>query len=53
MERKRIMSKVLLINGSPHEKGCTAAALNEMIETFKKANVETELIHIGKRLHSL
>ena len=43
------MSKVLLINGSPHEKGCVGAALNEMIETFKKANVETELIHIGNK----
>lgn len=43
------MSKVLLINGSPHEKGCTWAALNEMIETFKKENVETELIHIGNK----
>ena len=43
------MSKVLLINGSPHEKGCVGAALNEMIETFSKENVETELIHIGNK----
>ena len=43
------MSKVLLISGSPHEKGCIGTALNEMIETFKKENVETELIHIGNK----
>lgn len=43
------MSKVLLINGSPHENGCTFTALNEMIEVFKKEGVETELIHIGNK----
>jgi multimeric flavodoxin WrbA len=39
--------KVLLLNGSPHDKGCTWAALNEMIEIFKQEGVETELIHVG------
>jgi multimeric flavodoxin WrbA len=29
------MAKVLLINGSPHIKGCTATALDEMIKVFK------------------
>lgn len=43
------MSKVLLINGSPHEKGCTWAALDEMVKTFEKEGVETELIHIGSK----
>ena len=42
--------KVLLINGSPHGKGNTAIALNEMIKIFDAEGVETELIHIGHRV---
>ena len=30
------MKKVLLINGSPNEKGCTALALEEIASTLKK-----------------
>lgn len=41
------MSKVLLLNGSPHVHGCTAAALEEMIKVFEQEGVETELIQIG------
>ena len=43
------MSKVLLINGSPHEHGCTATALEEMIQVFRQEQVETELIQVGGR----
>lgn len=43
------MSKVILLNGSPHSKGCTAAALHEMIKVFKEEGVETELIQIGNQ----
>ncbi|MBE5906025.1 MAG: flavodoxin family protein [Lachnospiraceae bacterium] len=42
------MAKVLLLNGSPNEKGCTATALQEMISVFEKEGVETELIQVGK-----
>lgn len=42
--------KVLLINGSPHTKGNTSIALNEMIKIFEEAGVETELIHIGNKV---
>ena len=41
------MSKVLLINGSPHANGCTATALKEMIKVFNEDGVETELIQVG------
>ena len=41
------MSKVLLLNGSPHQDGCTHAALKEMIDIFEKENIDTELINIG------
>ena len=39
--------KVLLLNGSPHEKGCTYTALMEMAGQFQKRGVETELFWIG------
>ena len=41
------MSKVLLLNGSPHVHGCTATALEEMIKVFEEEGVETELIQVG------
>ncbi|MCD8378449.1 MAG: flavodoxin family protein [Candidatus Gastranaerophilales bacterium] len=40
--------KVLLINGSPNEKGCTYTALNEIAETLNKEEIETEIYYIGK-----
>ena len=43
------MAKVLLINGSPHEHGCTAAALAEMVSVFKEEGIGTEIVQIGKR----
>ena len=39
--------KVLLLNGSPHAKGNTAASLEEMIPIFQEAGIETELIQVG------
>ncbi|MBR2601997.1 MAG: flavodoxin family protein [Clostridia bacterium] len=43
------MAKVLLLNGSPHPKGCTATALMEMIPVFSSAGIETELIQVGNK----
>ena len=40
--------KVLILNGSPHANGCTARALQEIIDTLHREGVETELLHIGK-----
>ncbi|MDE7159212.1 MAG: flavodoxin family protein [Clostridiales bacterium] len=39
--------KVLLINGSPHEKGCTYTALSEVATTLQKHGIETELLYLG------
>ena len=39
--------KVLLVNGSPHLKGCTARALKELEETLNKEGIETENIFVG------
>ena len=41
--------KVLLINGSPHAKGSTYTALNEMEKIFAENGIETELIHVGNQ----
>ena len=38
------MSKVLLINGSPNEHGCTYTALQEVIDTLHQLEVDTELL---------
>ena len=39
--------KVLLINGSPHEKGCTYTALSEVAGALNSRGIETEIFHIG------
>lgn len=41
--------KVLMINGSPHAKGNTAIALEEMRKVFEAEGAETELLHIGNK----
>lgn len=43
------MSKVILLNGSAHQQGCTATALDEMIKVFEEEGVETELIQVGTK----
>lgn len=40
--------KVLLINGSPNEKGCTYTALNEIKNTLKEEGIDSEIYYIGK-----
>lgn len=40
--------KVLLINGSPHERGCTYTALHEMAGVLQAKGIETEIFWIGK-----
>lgn len=39
--------KALLINGSPHPRGCTYTALSEVAGALEKNGVETEIIQIG------
>lgn len=41
--------KVLMVNGSPHAKGNTALALEEMRKVFEKEGVETTLLQIGHK----
>jgi multimeric flavodoxin WrbA len=39
--------KVILVNGSPHKKGCTYTALNEVAKSLNKEGIETEIFWIG------
>lgn len=41
--------KVLLINGSPHEKGCTYTALMEVADTLEKENITVDFFWIGNQ----
>lgn len=41
--------KVLLINGSPNEKGCTYTALTEVGKTLEKHGIDTEILYLGKK----
>ena len=40
--------KVLLVNGSPHEKGCTYTALSEVAGALNGCGIETEIFWIGR-----
>ena len=42
--------KVILINGSPHEKGCTYTALVEVARGLNDNGVESEIVHIGNQV---
>ena len=41
------MAKVLLINGSGNEHGCTFTALSEAARALNEEGVETEIIQLG------
>ena len=41
--------KVLLINGSPNEHGCTYTALSEISDTLKAEGVDSDFFWIGKK----
>lgn len=41
--------KVLLINGSPHERGNTYLALQEIVAELKKCGIESEIAGVGKK----
>ena len=40
--------KVLLLNGSPHEKGCTHAALSAVAHALEAEGVEAEILWLGR-----
>lgn len=40
---------VLLINGSPHKKGCTHTALSEIAGVLENLGIQTRIFHIGAK----
>lgn len=43
------MSKILLINGSLHEHGCTYTALKEVADTLAAGGVDSEFVYLGTK----
>ena len=41
--------KALLINGSPHAKGCTYTALSVVAKELENNGIEAEIIHVGHK----
>ncbi len=41
--------KVILVNGSPHQEGCTYTALKELADTLIKEEIEAEIFWIGNK----
>ena len=41
--------KVLLLNGSPHEKGCIFTSLSEISATLQAEGIESEILWIGTK----
>lgn len=41
--------KVLCINGSPNEKGCSYTALSEVADTLKLRGIDSEILYLGKK----
>ena len=41
--------KVILVNGSPHEKGCTYTALETVAKTLNEEGIETEIFQLGMK----
>jgi multimeric flavodoxin WrbA len=39
--------RVLMVNGSPHARGCTYTALTEIAETLKTEGIESEIFQVG------
>ena len=39
--------KILILNGSPHQNGNTATALNEMARIFEAEGITVETVHLG------
>ena len=41
--------KALLINGSPHAKGCTCTALSVVAKELENHGIEAEIVHVGHK----
>lgn len=48
-QKESIFMKVLLINGSPHENGCTYTALSLIALELGSAGIDTEILWVGSK----
>lgn len=48
-EEGRSELKVLLVNGGPHQDGCTNVALEEVQKTLEKNGIETDMLWLGNK----
>lgn len=48
--KKSKMANVLILNGSPHSKGCTATALNEVKTILEQEGIEVKLLNVGNKV---
>lgn len=46
---KELFMPILLINGSPHPRGCTYTALNIVAAQLEKHGMETKMLHVGNK----
>jgi len=46
-EKSNKNMKVLLLNGSPRERGCTFTALSEVASSLERNGIETEIYWLG------
>ena len=44
-----VLMKVILVNGSPHRKGCTYTALSEIVTVLENEGIETEIFQLGTK----
>ena len=42
--------KVLMVNASPHEKGCTYTALTVIADVLNEEGIETEIVQVGNHM---
>ncbi len=49
MVQETPVKKILLINGSPNEKGCSFTALDEIAGELSKNGVGSEILWLGKK----
>ena len=47
--REGFKMKVLLVNGSPHQKGCTYTTLCEVSESLNQNGIDTDVFWIGNK----
>lgn len=47
-EGRNFTMKVLMLNGSRRENGCTYTALSIIAESLKEEGIESEIVHVGK-----